>query len=205
MDTGNKRSLQTLLGSIGRDSGAETNRALWRHDAKIQGLWGKGGLATGYVDRDRRKQRMAGSSGILSGNGLNIQQSENHVRTKIFMDGITSCQGNIREHVQHIWICQLQQVPKTLFGRTKCLGEEKSILLTYCRIISLQWSLPCSLTENFSDHLDWSSFHSQRIVIYDYELCLDRIFLCSPPTPMLRSSGCWVLLRVPTLPSPQKA
>lgn len=169
---------------------------------KNSGAVRKRRIITGCVNSDGKQQRMAGSSGILLVGMDWIQQNDNHVKTKIFMDDVTNCQENIREHVQHIWICWMSKI---LFGWTKCLGEEKSILLTYCRIISLQWSLPCSLTEIFSDLLDWSSSHSQRIRIYEHELCLDTTFLCSPPTPMLRSSGCWVLLRAPTLPSPHKA
>lgn len=61
MDAGDKQSLQKLLGSIGRDSGAETNRELCRNPGAVR----KKRIITGCVNRDRRKQTMAGTSAVF--------------------------------------------------------------------------------------------------------------------------------------------
>lgn len=150
---------------------------------------GKKRIITGCVNRDRRQQRVAGSSGVFP---VGLSWIYSRVIIKIFMDDITACPGNIKECVQHIQICQFKQMPKTT-----PVERRESIFLTYCRIISLQWSLLCSLTEVFSDHFDWPSFHLQGITPHDYHHCIPRISLSSSPTPMRGSSGCLVLLRAP--------
>jgi len=135
-------------------------------------------MITGCINIDGKQQRMAGSSGVFlvgTPHELNIQQSDKHVRTKIFTDDITTCPGNTRECMQRIQVCQFKQMPKATLA-----DRRESIFLTYCRIISLQWSLLCSLTETSTDHFDLSSFHSQGTALDDYQVCLIQNFPLFP-------------------------
>lgn len=156
-------------------------------------------IITGCVNRDRRQQRTAGSSGVFPVGMSWIYSSDNHVRTKIFMDDITTCPGNVRERVQHVWICQFKQMPgkhSSWEERKRIFGILQNNLIAVISAVQLGRGLLWPL---------WLAFHSQGIALHDYQLCSPRIPLCSPPTPRLGGSGCWVLLGAPTTPSPHKA